>query len=269
MVDGLRDLGVRLVSFDKQLAKLKAPSVTRAELLMLARGIVDDYFKTLRSALQRSGLADADLAPIDSCMHGLLESSHKRTGKHVYKRLIRELRKAGVAAEGRVLASAGSRSAGVAGDATDRRIIAILQGLVPTAALAYEQALLDMAAGGRLSWRGPATDLREALRETLDHLAPDSGVTSQPGFRLEPNASGPTMKQKVRYVLRQRGQLRTVVEASEAAIDAVESAVGVFVRSVYTRSSVSTHTATGRDEVIGVRDFVRVALCELLEIRNA
>ena len=59
------------------------------------------------------------------------------------------------------------------------------------------------------------------------------------------------------------------VEATEAAIDSVESAVGTFVRSVYTRSSVSTHTATGRDEVIGVRDFVRVALCELLEIRNA
>src|SRR5207253_1824172 len=144
--------------------------------------------------------------------------SHKRTGKSVYKGFIRELRKAAVVAEGRMLASAGSRNAGAAGDATDRRIIAILQGLVPTAALAYEQALLDMAAGGRLSWRGPATDLREALRETLDHLAPDSEVAKQPGFRLELNATGPTMKQKVRYVLRQRGQLRAAVEATEAAI---------------------------------------------------
>jgi hypothetical protein len=167
-----------------------------------------------------------------------------------------------------VLASASSLSAGAVGDATDRRIIVIMQGLVPTAALAYEQALLDMAAGGRLSWRGPATDLREALRETLDHLAPDPEVTQQPGFKLESNASGPTMKQKVRYVLRRRGNQRAAVEASEAAVDSVESALGTFVRSVYTRSSVSTHTATGRDEVIRVRDFVRVALCELLEIRD-
>lgn len=269
MVHGLRDLGVRLVSFEKQLAKLKTASVTRAELLTLAQGIVDDYFTTLRTALQRSGFSDTDLTPIDSCMHGLLESSHKRTGKSVYKGLIRDLRKVVVAAEARVLASAGSRTAGAAGDATDRGIIVVLQGLVPTAALAYEQALLDMAAGGRLSWRGPATDLREALRETLDHLAPDSEVRKQPAFKLEPNASGPTMKQKVRYVLRQRGQQRAAVEASEAAIDSVESTLGTFVRSVYTRSSVSTHTATGRDEVIRVRDFVRVVLCELLEIRVA
>jgi hypothetical protein len=268
VVEGLRDLGVRLLSFERQLAKLHAASVTRADLLALARGIVDDYFGTLRSPLQRGGFSDVELAPIDSCMHGLLESSHKRTGKTVYKRLIRDLHKAFVTAEGRVLASAGSRSAGAAGDATDRRIIVILQGLVPTAALAYEQALLDMGAGGRLSWRGPATDLREALRETLDHLAPDSEVTKQSGFKLEPNATGPTMKQKVRYVLRERGHQRAAVEASEAAVDSVESALGTFVRSVYTRSSVSTHTATGRDEVIRVRDFVRVALCELLEIRD-
>lgn len=260
---------MRLVSFEKHLAKLKAASVTRGDLLTLARGIVDDYFTTLRTPLQRAGFSDVELAPIDSSMHDLLESSHKRTGKSVYKRLVRDLRKAVIAAEGRVLASAGSRRAGAAGDSTDRRIIVILQGLLPTAALAYEQALLDMAAGGRLSWRGPATDLREALRETLDHLAPDGAVTKQPGFKLEPNTSGPTMKQKVRYVLRQRGQQRAAIESSEAAVDSIESTLGAFVRSVYTRSSVSTHTATGRDEVIRVRDFVRVALCELLEIRDA
>jgi len=269
VVDGLRDLGVRLLSFERQLAKLRAASVTRADLLGLARGIVDEYFRSLRTPLQRVGFSDAELAPIDSHMHELLEFSHKRTGKAVYKRLIRDLRKALVTTEGRVLASAGSRTAGAAGDATDRRILLVLQRLVPSAALAYEQALLDMSAGGRLSWRGPATDLREALRETLDYLAPDSEVTKQVGFKLEPNTSGPTMRQKVRYVLRQRGQPRASVEASEAAVDSVESALGTFVRSVYTRSSLSTHTATGRDEVIRVRDFVRVALCELLEIRDA
>jgi hypothetical protein len=222
VVDGLRDVGVRLLSFDRQLAKLQAGSVTRADLLGLARGLVDDYFKSLRTPLLRAGFSDAELAPIDKCMHALLESSHKRTGEAVYRRLIRDLRMAFVTAEGRVLASAGSRSAGAAGDATDRRIIVVLQRLVPSAALAYEQALLDMGAGGRLSWRGPATDLREALRETLDYLAPDSEVTGQAGFKLETNTSGPTMKQKVRYVLRQRGQPRAAVEASEAAVDSVE-----------------------------------------------
>lgn len=50
---------------------------------------------------------------------------------------------------------------------------------------------------------------------------------------------------------------------------AVDTVVGAFVRSVYTRSATSTHTSTDRDEVIRIRDFVRVALGELLEIRDA
>ena len=32
---------------------------------------------------------------------------------------------------------------------------------------------------------------------------------------------------------------------------------------------MSTHTPTNRDEVIRVRDFVKLALCELLEIHEA
>ena len=77
------------------------------------------------------------------------------------------------------------------------------------------------------------------------------------------------MKQKVRYVLRRREKSKTSVEASEGAVEAVDAIVGGFVRSVYSRSSVSTHTPTTRDEVIRVRDFVKVALSELLEIRVA
>lgn len=51
--------------------------------------------------------------------------------------------------------------------------------------MAYQQALLDLATPDRLSWRGPATDLREALRETLDVLAPDDEAKAMPGFKLE------------------------------------------------------------------------------------
>ena len=74
------------------------------------------------------------------------------------------------------------------------------------------------------------------------------------------------MKQKVRYVLRQRSKGRMVIESSEAAVESVEVLMGTFIRSVYTRSGVSTHTPTNRDEVVRVRDFVKLALSELLEI---
>jgi hypothetical protein len=127
--------------------------------------------------------------------------------------------------------------------------------------------MLDLRAAERLSWRGPATDLREALRETLDHLAPDDDVTSAPGFKLEKDANGPTMKQKVRHILRSRGVGKSEFQTPEAATQAVDEIVGTFVRGVYTRSSVSTHTPTDRAEILRIRDWVRVAFCELLAIR--
>jgi len=171
--------------------------------------------------------------------------------------------------EKRLLAAAGARRASPLGDAVDRLILDTLQSLVPSAALAYEQGMVDLSSASRLSWRGPATDFREALRETLDHLAPDDAVRAQTGYRPEPNTNGPTMKQKVRFVLRQRNKPKTAVQSTEAAVESVDGIVGGFVRSVYSRSSVSTHTPTNRDEVIRVRDFVKLALCELLEIRVA
>lgn len=148
----------------------------------------------------------------------------------------------------------------------DQRIIEHLRTRLPSAALSYQQAVHDLRAPKRHSWRGPATDLREALRETLDHLAPDTEVTAQEGFRLEEGAKGPTMRQKVRFVLRQRGVSKTAMQTPESAVDAVELTVGSFVRSVYTRSSISAHTPTDRMEVIRVRDWVRAALRELLNI---
>jgi hypothetical protein len=184
-------------------------------------------------------------------------------------RLTRQLRRHAVEREKELLAAASAGRAASVGDARDRRIVETLRGLVPGAALAYEQALIDLASVDRLSWRWPATDFREALRETLDHLAPDADVMAQPGFKLEPNTTVPTMKQKTRFVLRKRRIQRSKIEASETAVEAIDTAVGAFVRSVYTRSSTSTHTATDRDEVIRIREFVRVALGEVLEIRDA
>jgi hypothetical protein len=90
-----------------------------------------------------------------------------------------------------------------------------------------------------------------------------------PGYRQEPDTTGPTMKQKVRFVLKNRGTSKAAAAPAEAATDAVEAALGTFVRSVYTRSSVSTHTPTDRNEVVRVADLVRVVLCEMLEIRGA
>jgi hypothetical protein len=69
-----------------------------------------------------------------------------------------------------------------------------LQDICPTAAAAYSQAFEGLRAETRESWRGPATDLRESLRGTLDILAPDADAMAPPGFKLEKDAHRPTMR---------------------------------------------------------------------------
>lgn len=167
--------------------------------------------------------------------------------------------------EGTVMTSAAAKFAGRR-TATDQLIIETLREVCPTAAAAYSQALIDLGADKRESWRGPATDLREALRETLDVLAPDDGITKEPGFKLEKDAHRPTMKQKVRYILRKREIPHGAMQAPESAVQGIEEILGGITRSVYNRSSISTHTPTDKKEVVRVHAWVRLVLCDLLEV---
>jgi len=198
-------------------------------------------------------------------MQSLLEAARKHSVKATYERLLKAIDRALLDLEKAVLTGEQPTETRPY-EPTDRRIVETLARILPSAAFAYEQALRDLGGPDRLSWRGPATDLRESLREILDHLAPDEAVLGQPGFKLEKDRTSPTMKQKVRFVLGMRGVTKTGSKAPEGAVQAVEEIVGGFVRSAYARSSVSTHTPTERDEGLRVHTYVRAALCELLEI---
>ena len=228
---------------------------------------IDRYFRAVRPTIVTAIGPDELVINIDTLMHEILVLSHKRTTTVTFKQLFAGLRRKLIELETKATCGTPESTGGLSALPIDTLIIETLAGLKPSAALAYEQALKDLSDERRRSYRGPATDLREALRETLDHLAPDSEVSSQPGFRLEPDAKGPTMKQKVRYLLSHRGLAGAFSETSERAAEAVDLAVGSFVRSVYNRSSMSTHTPTDRSEVLRVRDLVRVVLCELLSLQ--
>ena len=64
-------------------------------------------------------------------------------------------------------------------DGKEQRIVATLTGLIESAGRSYEQACLDLRDNAKCSYRGAAAELRETLREVLDHLAPDKEVISQ------------------------------------------------------------------------------------------
>ena len=100
----------------------------------------------------------------------------------------------------------------------------------------------------------------------MDVLAPDHEVKNAPGFKLEKDTHGPTMKQKVRYILKNRGTPSGAMTAPETAVQGIEEIVGGLTRSVYTRSNISTHTATDKKEVVRVHAWVRLVFCDLLEV---
>ena len=183
---------------------------------------------------------------VDEAMQLLLALCHRHGSVGQYKKHFADAKEGLIAVDALLLSTAGTSNTTPSNDAAELRIIETLRMLVPSAALSYQQAMIDLALNERLSWRGPATDLRECLRKTLDHLAPDAEVKAMHGYRQEPDTAGPTMKQKVRSILKNRGASKAMSTPAEAATDAVEEALGTFVRSVYTRSSVSTHTPTDR-----------------------
>src|SRR5262249_49930406 len=137
----------------------------------------------------------------------------------------------------------------------------------PAAANCYRQALLDLLSNNRVSWRGTISELRETLRELLDKLAPDSRVMEAVGFKLEEGTHGPTMKQKARFILKARQRAESDRKPIEDAANAVDDMVSAFVRTAYTRSSVSVHTEPNHRDVISVLRLVELAVSELLDLQ--
>jgi len=223
------------------------------------------YFSDVRRHFASIEGIDKELSETDAIFQSLLSLSRKNPSREKCVRLLKDIKTLFVRMEAATFSSA-PKAAAVERLATDNLIIESLREICPTAALAYDQALRDLISKDRLSYRGPATDLREALRETLDTLAPDSDVIVMPGYKPEQDAKHPTMKQKVRYILKNRGFKGGQLEAPESAVEGIESIVGAMVRSVYTRSNISTHTSTERPEVMRLHAWVRLVLCELLEI---
>lgn len=229
------------------------------------RSLAECYFGEVRPLLVDPP-EHGYIASLDGEMQALLALCHKRGRVAAYIESLRKIKALLVKLDAQLVVAGSATMPGTRSE-MDERVLATLRSLVPSAAFSYEQALIDLQNEDRLSWRGPATDLREALRETLDRLAPDSDVTAAPGYKTEPDARGPTMKQKVRFILRSREVSRAISAPTEDAVNAVEESLGTFVRSVYTRSSVSTHTSTSKQEVLRVLDMVRVVLSELLNVR--
>lgn len=261
-----------LASTERVINRVAAVNVNASAAREAVKALIQNYFRRTRPDLFALGISAEELAPTDSAMQQLLQLANGRNPRRSYTRALRTIRSEAQRIE--LLreytlgekARADDAPAGTLISELEAKILETLKQLVPTAALSYEQAIRDLNVTDRISYRGTANELREALRETVDRLAPDSEVIAAAGFKLEKDQTHPTQRQKVRHVLRSRNISATARRTPEQSVELVEALTSQVARASYERSSLSAHVATTQREVKQLKLYVDTVLAELLQV---
>lgn len=268
MIDVIRTCHKMALDLRQKITRLRTTHVNRDDIRRRIREIVEGYFRTDRPLFIEEFQSEAIFGGIDAIMQELLSISQVRTRKSRYLQTLSNLEREWRDVEVKALPLARKLVGQRPLNATEEAIARTLERVCPAASSCYRQALTDLADTFRISWRGPASELRESLRELLDKLAPDEAVTKSPGFKFEDGLKTPTMKQKVRFILKSRRWKESQRKPLEDATDVIEEKVGGFIRSVYSGSSSSVHVGGGRADVQSILRFVNTAFQELLELEN-
>lgn len=253
-------------SLRDRLRASRAINVNKADIRIAARNLVQTYFRETRNAIK--AVDEATLDELDGLMQRLLKLSNGNAPKTTYQQILKSILAFGPSIQF-ALEKQMSEGAAVTAQAgmssVETAIMRTLSRALPDAAASYAQAIDDMTAP-RVSYRGTAVELREALREVLDHYAPDSEVVGQAGFKLESGRSGPTMAQKVKYISKKRRRSEASTKPSIDAAAYVENVTGRFVRDTYTSGSVAVHVACSKADVQQLKLHVDAALAEILGV---
>lgn len=270
MIEIIRECRKIIRNLNARLSRVKTKYVECEDLKKDIREAVEGYFRTDRPIFLHR-LKNEKLFPkIDRGMQNLLRFTYERTMTARYRITLTKIQREWELLEVKSIPLFGDMTGGEVPELEpiERAIIMQLQESCPSASVCYKQAIEDLRTEARLSWRGTAVEFREALRELLDCLAPDNMVENSPGFKRENAAKGPTMKQKVAYILKTRQQPENARKTVEQAIEVVDEKIGGFVRSVYDRSSGAVHFGRNKAEVESIKLFVDTALIELLDIQR-
>jgi hypothetical protein len=236
------------------------------------RNCVQGYFRQSRPELLSLGVPESKMEPVDACMQQALRLVSARSRVAAFNRLWDELDTLLTDVEIQLELAIGRRSpAGSPGflqTGLEAAIISTLSEMLPESANSYAQALADLGDVNRRSYRGTAAELRETVREVLDHFAPDDEVTHSPGFRLEPGLLRPTMRQKARFILKARRRPSGSMNVPMEAIDLLEERAASVARATYERGSTATHLASTREDVMELKPYVDSVLSELLELHR-
>lgn len=268
MIEEVTSLISSTESLKAKILKLQTQHVNKQKDVECIKDFVKNYFSIQRPSILSKIHEESILQQIDVEMQNILRFTQSRTPKRHYRasfvHIKKELQNIEIEITNTLCIEQGKNEHFIS-EPQDERIFTVLSQMCPSAAASFGQGILDISDTKRISWRGTATEFREALREVLDKLAPDDEVEKQPGFKYEKDKTTPTMKQKAVFILKSRGQSRPIMTPTANAIDTVEEKFSALVRSVYQRSSVSVHTGLDKDEVNSVKKFVVLVLSELLQ----
>jgi hypothetical protein len=264
--DEWRSLSQELSRLATRIDRVNSVNVNAADLRVDVAELARHYLQHARPVLLDAELIE-HASTLDDAFSNLLKLSESGNAVSSYKKQIKRIRKAVPSITAGLALHAGtSRGGSKAPTADERKLLETIGQLVPSAAISYQQALADLQDERRVSFRGSALELREVLREVLDHLAPDKDVAATSGFKMEKDRSGPTMKQKVRFILKARGAGKTTSGTPEDSVNTVDAIVGDLTRSVYNLGSVATHVASERRQVVQVKRYIDAVLHDILEI---
>lgn len=230
-----------------------------------------NYFQNVKPALNRLEVTAATLEHLDSEMQDLIGLAAGKNGKSSYQKLIRAIKGRRREIETGLEFLIGAETPVVApvqmGN-VEAAVLRTLESMLPATAVSYKQALLDIQDADRVSYRGTAAEIREVVREVLDHLAPGEAVTGAPGYKQEKDQKGPTMKQKVRFILRARKVGDSARITAEGSAEHLDESVASIDRGVYARGATAVHTARPREEVLNFKLYADAILGELLAIHS-
>ena len=187
MIDALR---VSLDALAASVRRGKSVNVNDQSTKECSITLATEYFNNCRPILvQRLG-ESSEVAVIDSSWQDLVRLAHGNNARTSYNRCLRTIRNLLNELSVASMATAPNAVSVTPISNVEKNLLETLERLLPTAAASYRQAAADLLGLARHSYRGTAAELREALREILDYLAPDADVTGQQGFKLEDGQKG-------------------------------------------------------------------------------
>jgi hypothetical protein len=232
-----------------------------------AIGLTTRYFSNVRPEIVAVVSETEAVLGHDELWQQLIRLAHGNNARKTYLKIIGLIRKQLTEFNISLVAMmpAQAAQARIAPSREELTILRTLESLVPSAAASYRQGLSDLN-GDRLSYRGTASEFREALRETLDHLAADSDVESQKWYKPEEGQKKPTMKQKTRYILTSRDRGKTQRDTADKLIGLIEELSGELARAVYNRASIASHVHQNKAEVQKIKRYVDTIFFDILEV---